>query len=225
MKYIAIIFALAGCMPPMSLTRATTLAPSEARVGASVELSVLTPEAPPEQKVPAPWAHVGGGYHQGIADGVEAGGRGWIFGIPDLWNFGLAADGKFQLRRSEDPRTGVDVALGASIVYQQVRWGGTPWHQIGAIVPLYIGHNIGDDQFVWGPHVGLHLWTGMGQNPIVLPTAGGSVGYAWRIGRTFDLIPQLDIFFTPVGVGGEVHNMTYNGSWGVQLGVGGSFRR
>jgi hypothetical protein len=214
------VVAAAACAPQMTMSRARTLQPGTAQVGAGVEAAVVAPPVSSDAKVPL--ANLAVGYRRGVADGFDAGARSWIFGIPAFWTWGIAGDAKWQLRTSPSPGRGVDVALGGILAYQQVRNGGTPWH-IGAItLPLLIGHNFGKHQLVWGPRLSWALLGAEGQRTIDIPAWGLSVGFAWRFARRWEFVPELTWMYSPIHMNGEV--MTQQGATGSQLTLGLTYR-
>jgi hypothetical protein len=223
LRLLGILVALAACAPPAGLFRARTLAPSASQMTGGLEMGVVGASRPGND-AKLPWVNLSAGYRRGIAHGVELGGRVMAVGVKGFTAFGVAGDAKVQLRRSDDPGDGTDVATGVVIAYQQPRLGGTPWHLGSIVVPLLVGHNFGKHQLVWGPRVAYELWTGEGQDPIHLFYGGASVAFAWRLGRHFELVPELAILYSPIEMGGEAAGTeAQTGAVLTQLTLGGSW--
>ena len=215
--------ALAACAPPLGLQRARVLAPSASQLAGGLELGLVTPDLGPENNAKIPWLNLSAGYRRGIADGVEVGGRVMMVGVRGFTSLGVAGDVKLQLLASGDPGRGTDMATGAVLAYQQIRLGGTPWHLSSIAFPLLIGHNLGRHQFVWGPRLAYELWTGEGQDPIHLFYAGASAAFAWRVGDSLELVPELAILYSPMKFGGEVDAGDRTGATITQLTLGASW--
>jgi hypothetical protein len=220
---LALVALLAACAPPVGLYRARTLAPSASQLTGGIEAGLVTPETS-DGDAKLPWLNLSAGYRRGVADRVELGGRVMLLGFRGFSALGVAGDVKVQLRRSEDPGSGTDVATGAVLAYQQVRLGGTPWHLSSIALPLLIGHNFGRHQLVWGPRVAYELWTGEGQDPIHLFYGGGSVAFAWRVGESLELVPELAVLYSPIKLGGEVASEERTGATITQLTLGACWR-
>ena len=213
----------AGCAAQTGFGRAETLRPGHAAVGGGVELETILINnrvgAPP---IPLPWLVFTAGYRRGVSDRLEAGTRVFGFTLPriGLSSYGLALDGKYQLRR----RTGGawDVAVGTSVEYHQVALG-TPWHLVTVTVPVLFGREAGDDAFVFGPRVGYTAWMGSGQNTIDLLLFGGSIGIDFKTGRRFRLCPELVALYSPISFNGEVTRAEKFGATTVNIGVSGMY--
>jgi hypothetical protein len=187
---VAALGLLGACAPQLGAGRARTLPPGAHQGGAGLDLVVLSPRLSPSQDVNIPWMNLGLGWRGGVAERVELGGRSFVFGIPALWTWGVAADAKVQLRTSPRPGSGVDVAVAGIVGYQQIRNGGTPWHLGSVTAALLVGHNLGRHQLVWGPRLGYQLWGGEGQNTVEMPIAGLSIGFSWRVSRALGGLPR-----------------------------------
>jgi hypothetical protein len=218
---IVLACAAAACAPQLGAGRAQSLPPGQAQGGAGLDLVILSPRLSPTQDVNLPWMNLGLGYRRGLVDRLEVGGRSWIFGIPAFWTWGVAADAKWQLRRA--PR-GTELAVSGIVGYQQVRNGGTPWHLASVTAAFLIGHNFGRHQLVWGPRLGYQIWAGEGMNAIRMPIAGLSLGFAWRVGKRWEIFPELVVVGSPLRFGGEVDDMERTGAGATQLTLGVSRR-
>ncbi len=128
------------------------------------------------------------GARSGVNDRVEIGGK--------LWFIGAELDSKFQLARSDSEGSGIDVALAPGISVYPFSTEDSLGNSTTAILsyvhlPLLIGINTGNgSQLVLGPRFSATLVSGNGEVGTVT-WAGGSVGYAWKIGRNFRLLPEI----------------------------------
>ena len=216
---LLIVVALAACAPPGGLLRARTLPPSASQMTGGVEVGVAAPSNT-ENDAKLPWLNFTAGYRRGISEDVELGARVMAIGVKGFNALGVAGDVKVQLKKSEDPGTGVDIATGLVLAYQQPRLGTTPWHIGSAVVPLLIGHNFGKHQLIWGPRIAYEVWTGEGQDPIQMYYAGGSVAFAWRLSKHFEFVPELAMLYSPIQLGGEAAAENQTGAVFTQLTLG-----
>lgn len=207
-----------GCASQTGFGRATTLRPGESEIGVGIEATAILVNTRRERPVPVPWLDLAAGYHRGVGERLELGGRAWGLAVERVGfsSFGGAFDAKYQLFRD---RGRWDASVAGALAYHQTRLG-TPWHYATATVPLLFGYDFGESQLVFGPRLGLTLWMGEGQNPIELPLLGTSVAYAWRISKRFQLVPELVLLYTPVSFDGETQDADRYGATTVQLGVG-----
>lgn len=216
--------ASTGCLAQTGFGRARTLPPGEGEISAAIEPQFLTPKRPQGSEFAIPWVQLAFGYHRGVTEDVELGARVWGLGFPGFQTFGGAIDTKLQLTRSEHRAQGVDVAIGTSLAYHQVRLGGTPWHTFAITIPLLIGVNVGvKDQLVFGPRIADYLWTGEGENTMNLIWGGASLGYAWSVSRTITLMPEVVMMYTPLRFNGESSDKDHRGLVSTQVGLGGTF--
>lgn len=215
-----LLLLLSGCAAQSGMGRARVLDPGQSQLGTSVELQVLAARFGEGAVAPLPWAQAVIGYHRGLSRDVEAGARVWGFAVPGIDSLGAAGDVKVQLARGKD----WDVAVGGSVLYHQLRLGGTPQYVIGATVPVLFGHNIGkQNQLVFGPRFADYFLTGEGQNPINTFWFGASVGYYWQIKKDVALMPELSLLYTPISFHGEIADADRKGATSMQLGLGAHF--
>jgi len=135
-----------------------------------------------------PSIEFGGRY--GVTDRVELGGK--------VWMLGMEIDSKFALARAETPDAGVDVSLAPAVSLYPFRSGDTNATYAYLHLPLLIGINTGGSQLVIGPRVSDLFIAGDGENLNVV-LLGGSLGYAWKLGDGFRLLPEVSIAY-PVQV-------------------------
>ena len=67
-------------------------------------------------------------------------------------------------------------------------------------VPLIFGINVGRHQIVLAPEAGLQLWTSEGSSPVWAPMTGLSLGFVWRIGQRFTLVPEAAAYKSSVTI-------------------------
>lgn len=209
--------ALGGCASAASSGRARTLESGTSQVGGDVELGVLTLPRVGDQQARVPWVQLGASYRAGVADDLELGGRVAGIGVPGLSALTVGGDLKWQLLRADGPRTRWDWALAPGASYQQVRLGDSPWHIVGVSAPLLWGREVGRHALVLGARLADQLWVGEGQRPINLFLAGGTVAFAARVGRRWEVMPELALMWSPVSFNGEVERRT--GAGVLQLGL------
>lgn len=211
-----------GCASQVGFGRATTIERGKGEVSGIMQLDVVSPRMAAEgDAVNLPWAHVGIGYHRGLASGFELGARGWVFGLPQHLSFGGALDTKIQIVRGE-PRRGLSLATGGSIGYHQVQVGGTPWHTFTGWIPVLLGQDFGSHQFVIGPRAGLTLWAGEGQNTIHVPWVGGGAGVSFGVAGRTKIMPEVILVYSPLSFNGAIESEKY-GATLVQLGLSAAY--
>jgi hypothetical protein len=135
-----------------------------------------------------PSIEFGGRY--GVTDRVELGGK--------VWMIGMEIDSKFALVRSDSPDAGVDVALAPAVSVYPFRSGDTDATYAYLHLPLLVGINAGGSQLVLGPRVSDLIIRGGGEDLNVV-LLGGSLGYAWKLGEGFRLLPEVSMTY-PVHV-------------------------
>ena len=220
---VALLVTTTGCASQIGTGRATTLEPGKGELMALMQLDVIAPQSKPNgNAVHLPWGHVGLGYHRGINERLEIGGRAWFFGLPQHLSWGAALDSKVQVFRGE-PGKGLSLAVAPSFAYHQPQIGGTPWHTFTGSLPVLFGQDFGPHQFVIGPRVGYSLWAGEGQNTIHVPWFGGSTGVSFGVGRNAEtkIMPEIVFVYSPLSFNGAVDSDRY-GATLFQLGLSAS---
>jgi hypothetical protein len=216
---------LGGCASGLDLGRATTLDPGVSRTSVGFEASFSSAGVGENRSAPLPWIQLAGGYHRGLTERVEVGGRAWAFGWPGAFTtFGLAADTKIQLHRSTfagDP----NLATGLSVTWHRPSLGGEPWTVLGATVPLLVGFDTKNGgQVVIGPRVAGWYGTSWGQRPIWTGAAGLGLGWALHV-RHHEVFPEFTWMYCPLGWDGTTHDPSRAGTQAAELGVTFSFGR
>lgn len=131
-----------------------------------------------------PTVEFGGRY--GVTDGVEVGGK--------VWMMGAELDTKFALLRAPTDDAGLDVALAPAVSLYPFTSGDQDATYGWLHLPLLVGVNLGGSQLVLGPRVSGMLITGSGDD-ISAVWLGGSVGFAWKVGDGFRILPELSVAY------------------------------
>lgn len=133
------------------------------------------------------------GVSHAVSDGAEVGGK--------VWFLGAELNSKFQLVRSESPTSGIDIALAPALSFYplsgennagQSRSGGLVFTHL----PLLVGVNVGGgSQLVVAPRISNTLaWgsaSGGGSSTASVFWAGGSLGFAIKLGDAFWIMPEM----------------------------------
>jgi hypothetical protein len=144
-----------------------------------------------------------------------------------LETFGASGNAKLQLRPpNEAPGTrDVEIALGARVVYHQVRIGGTPEHQVGIGVPLLFGWRMGQaSELVLAARFDYQVWFGESQTPLHVPFVGGSAGFVWQFSPRWAFAPELVLLWSPLSFNGESGSDGRRGLTILSLGLGVGYR-
>lgn len=220
----AAVLCAAGCASQTGFGRATTLPRGELQGQAGLNLTLGAAQTAPGSRTPLPYLDLLAGLHHGLTDDVEVGGRLFGMGIRGLGFWGVAADTKVSLLRSDDEGSGGNIAAAAGASYHQIVVGGTPTHLFALTIPLLFGVDLGRDQLVFGPRVMGQVWTGQGQGSIETMSYGLSVAYSIAIGERWELSPELVWMGTPISFNGEVHGDDRYGAGFLHVGIGGAYR-
>jgi hypothetical protein len=209
---------LSGCASTLDLGRATTLPRGTTRYGAGLEASAITIGTPAGAVLP--FLQVETSLHHGLTDRVEVGARAWGLGYAGYFStFGLALDGKLQLRRSTGRRDPA-LATGLSVAYYRPALGGTPWNIVGITAPLLVGFDVGRSQLVFGPRASAYVGGSYGQATLVTAGFGAGVGVAIGTSDTFEVTPELTVTWNTLGLNGTVERPGRPGTAAVELGMG-----
>lgn len=131
-----------------------------------------------------PTVEFGGRY--GVTDGVEVGGK--------VWMMGAEIDGKFALLRAPSADEGLDVSLAPAVSLYPFTSGDQNATYAWVHLPLLVGVNLGGSQLVLGPRASGMFITGSGDDVTAL-WLGGSLGFAWKVGDGFRLLPELSVAY------------------------------
>lgn len=142
---------------------------TDASTGASTSFTVPTFE-------------LGGRY--AVSDRAEVGGK--------VWPFGAELNTKFALVRSPTPEAGVSLALApAASVYAFSLADSRNATYLWLHAPFLVGFAMpGGSELTIGPRLSDMLVSGGGTTVNTL-WAGGSLGFAWRAGKGFRILPEV----------------------------------
>jgi hypothetical protein len=194
---LLVLGALAGGCTAMSTIKTATTVPRgqnqyifalEGNGGAPMEFPVkpLLPE-------------LVAGVRRGLTERVEIGGK--LTSLPAgrfVTTAGLEGEVKVQLRRQADSR--LELAIGPAAGFRYISSSGASMQVTYATVPLLCGIDVGRHQIVVAPELGLQLWTSAGSTPIWAPMTGLSLGFVWRLGQRFALVPEVAAYRTPIAI-------------------------
>lgn len=129
-----------------------------------------------------PSFEVGGRY--AVTDGVEVGGK--------VWPLGAELNGKFALARSPTPDAGLNLAIApAASVYAFSAGSSQAATYAWLHAPLLLGLSVpGGSELTIGPRASAMLVRAGGDSLTVI-WLGGSLGYAWKVGDGFRILPEV----------------------------------
>lgn len=217
---LAALLSTAACTSQTGFGRARTLPAGELHGNAGLTASLISAQMSPGDPVPLPYLDLQVGAHYGLTDGVEVGGRLWGIGIRGVGTWGVAADTKVSLMRSDEAHTGWNIAVASGLAYHQFVVGGTPSHAVTLTVPLLFGYQVNDDALVFGPRIMGGFWFGQGQGTIEELAYGLSAAYHIGIGDGWELVPEVVLMGAPVSFNGEVEDEDSTGVGFLHLGFG-----
>jgi hypothetical protein len=175
---------------------ATTVPAGSTRVFAAVEANGGAPlELPVKPLLP----EVAVGARHGLTDRVELGGK--LTTLPlgrRVTTAALEGQVKVQLRRR--PEGTLEIALGPAGGFRWVGSSGASMQVSYVTLPLMLGWNVGRHQIVVTPEAGLQLWTSAGASEVWAPVTGLTLGFVWRLGERFTLVPEATAYRSPVAL-------------------------
>jgi hypothetical protein len=185
-----------GCTAMSTIKTATTVPPGQTQVVGAIEANGGAPlELPVKPLLP----ELAIGLRRGLTDRVEVGGK--LTTLPlgrAVTTAGLEGHVKVQLRRV--PWSRFKLAVGPAAGFRWIASSGAAMQVTYATVPLLVGIDVGRHQIVVAPEAGLQLWTSAGSNEVWAPMLGLSLGFVWRIGQRFALVPEAAAYRTDVKI-------------------------
>jgi hypothetical protein len=170
-----------------TIKTATTLPPGQNQIIAALEGNGGAPiELPVKPLLP----ELVVGLRRGLTERVDAGIK--LTTLPlgrFVFTAGVEGQVRYQLRRRPDSR--LVLAIGPAAGFRWVGSSGAAMQVSYATVPLLVGIDVGRHQIVVAPEAGLQLWTSAGSNEVWVPTTGLSLGFVWRLGARFALVPEV----------------------------------
>ncbi len=206
-----------GCAPVNAVGRARTLPVGKTQIVAAPHVGLVAggsfaaPSLVPELSA-----------RYGFTDSIEAGGRVWAVPLRGFSVLGAAGDLKLQLKRSDRPDSGVDVAFAPSLGYHQLVIGGTPTARVVFVsAPVLVGFNLSERvQLVLGPMLADQIWTSPTAGTVNAFLYGSSAALAIRIADKVTVMPQAALLFTPLTVGRPDAPEPYRATRMLQLSLG-----
>jgi hypothetical protein len=201
---------LGGCTAMSTVKTAATVPRGQTQVVTAVEGNGGAPvELPVKPLLP----ELVVGVRRGLTERVELGGK--LTTLPlgrRLTTAGLEAEVKVQLRRRPDSH--LEIALGLAGGFRWISSSGAAMQVSYLSLPLLLGWNVGRHQIVLTPEAGLQLWTSAGSSEVWAPLTGLTLGFVWRLGERFTLVPEAGAYRTKMAI---EHS---RGTVMVHLGVG-----
>jgi hypothetical protein len=170
-----------------TIKTATTLPPGQNQLIAALEGNGGAPiELPVKPLLP----ELAIGMRRGLTERVDAGLK--LTTLP-LGRFvtTVAAEGQVRVQLRRRPNSRLVIAIGPAAGFRWIATSGAAMQVSYLTVPLLCGIDVGRHQIVVAPEVGLQLWTSAGSNEVWVPTTGASLGFVWRLGQRFALVPEI----------------------------------
>jgi hypothetical protein len=192
----AALLAGGGCTAMSTIKTATTVPAGQTQYIGAVEANGGAPlELPVKPLLP----ELAFGVRRGLTDRVEVGGK--VTSLPAGrrgTTAGFEGEVKVQLRRV--PWSRIELALGPAAGFRWISAAGAAMQVTYATVPFLMGIDVGRHQIVVAPEAGLQLWTSAGSNEVWAPMFGLSLGFVWRLGKRFALVPEAAAYRTDVKI-------------------------
>jgi hypothetical protein len=185
-----------GCTAMSTIKTATTVPPGQTQWISAIEANGGAPlELPVKPLLP----ELVVGARRGLTERVEVGGK--LTSCPagkHVTTAGVEGEVKVQLRRV--PWSRIELALGPAAGFRWISSSGAAMQVTYATVPFLMGIDVGRHQIVVAPEAGLQLWTSAGSNEVWAPMMGLSLGFVWRIGQRFAIVPEAAAYRTNVTI-------------------------
>jgi hypothetical protein len=195
---LLMVLALVGgaCTAMSTIKTATTVPAGQNQVIGALEANGGAPlELPVKPLLP----ELAVGLRHGLTDKVEVGGKLTTCPAGRLTTtLGVEGEVKVQLRRVPGAR--LEVALGPAAGFRWISAAGASMQVSYLTLPLLLGVDVGRHQIVVAPEAGVQLWTSAGANAVWAPMVGLSLGFVWRIGQRFALVPEAAAYRTDVKI-------------------------
>jgi hypothetical protein len=185
-----------GCTAMSTIKTATTVPPGQNQVIGAIEANGGAPlELPVKPLLP----ELVIGLRRGLTERVEVGGK--LTTLPlgrAVTTAGVEGQVKVQLRRV--PWSRFKLAIGPAAGFRWIGSSGAAMQVTYLSVPLLMGIDVGRHQIVVAPEAGVQLWTSAGSDEVWAPMMGLSLGFVWRIGQRFALVPEAAAYRTDVKI-------------------------
>ena len=185
-----------GCTAMSTIKTATTVPAGQNQVIGAIEANGGAPlELPVKPLLP----ELVVGLRRGLTDRLEVGGK--LTTLPlgrRATTLGVEGEVKVQLRNV--PWSRYKLALGPAAGFRWISSSGAAMQVTYLTLPFLTGIDVGRHQIVVAPEVGVQLWTSAGANEVWAPMVGLSLGFVWRIGQRFALVPEAAVYRTTVRI-------------------------
>lgn len=217
-----LLLGILGCSSQLGTGRARTLDRGRSHIGMGLQFDLLSNKNGEDTNANIPWSQMTVGYHRGITDEFELGGRVWGLTIPTLLTTaGLGLDAKVALIRPKGDSHSLNLSVGALLGYQSAWIGGPPFHVWSFCIPGYLGIPLGRHELTFTPRVSEFIIAGYGMNTLSAFYFGSGVGFAIRVKEVVDLTPELVLMYNPtLSFNGEAQDTERVGVTMFQLGFG-----
>jgi hypothetical protein len=195
---LVVVASLAGggCTAMSTIKTATTVPAGQNQVIGAIEANGGAPlELPVKPLLP----ELVVGLRRGLTDRLEVGGK--LTTLPlgrRATTLGVEGEVKVQLRNV--PWSRYKLALGPAAGFRWISSSGAAMQVTYLTLPFLTGIDVGRHQIVVAPEVGVQLWTSAGANEVWAPMVGLSIGFVWRIGQRFALVPEAAAYRTSVRI-------------------------
>jgi hypothetical protein len=186
-----LVLALAAC-GSMSTYRTTNLAPrgeTQWVFGAQASGAAFSSD----ERGAAPVPELAIAARRTVHERVEVQANGTLLPIKRAWTGSLELAGKLRIGR----RGRWSLAVGAGAGYRLAESGGAVIEGANVSAPLIAGIELGRHQLVLSVIAGYQRWWSSGAHPVGVPFVGDSVGFLWRVGKRWAVLPEAGIAWTP----------------------------
>ena len=190
MKALA-LFVLAAC-GSTSTYRTTRIAPAgetQWLFGAQASGAVFSSETPGA----APVHELAIAARRAVHERVEVQANATLLPIRQAWTGSFELAGKLRI----GARGRWSLAVGGAAGYRLAESGGAVIEAAMVSTPLIAGIELGKHQLVVSVIGGYQRWWSSGARPVGVPFVGDSVGFLWRVGKRWALLPEAGIAWTP----------------------------
>jgi hypothetical protein len=208
-----------GCASTGS-DKARVLAKGQQTISAGIEATLATFQLGPGDPAPLPGLQLSTEYRRGMGP-WDLGLRTWGLGVRGLFGAGLGVDGKFVLRETPVGVAGWNLVAKGGGGYHQVNLGGYPMHFPFVDAAFLFGYSFkGGNQMFFALRLHEQFVIGQDVNTVDLLFGGISAGYAWRIHRSVELLPQIGVIATDASFNGTIDDTERTGYAITHLSIG-----
>jgi hypothetical protein len=143
----------------------------------------------------APLPEVAVAARRGLSDRFELQGNATLLSVGPAHTGSLELAGKVRLYQHGR----WSLATGAGAGYRIADAGGAIIEGVFVSAPLIGGVDLGRHQLVVSLDGGFQRLYSSGARPVDVPYVGESIGFLWQIGRSWALLPEAGLEYTPTG--------------------------